>query len=79
MVGAPTMSLYSWKQLARWSIDYSCLFDAEQKDGHVILEQGWKEFSALVVQKCEGLMKGDAVDEEITAEEFEAVRKSFWG
>lgn len=25
MVGSPTISLHSWKQLAQWSLEYSCL------------------------------------------------------
>jgi adenosine deaminase CECR1 len=79
MVGAPSMSLYSWKQLARWSIEYSCLSTAEQQQGYVILEKAWKDFSALVVQKCESIMKGDEVDEGVQPETFERVRKSFWG
>lgn len=79
MVGAPSMSLYSWKQLARWSIEYSCLSSPEQQQGYAILEKAWKDFSALVVQKCEGIMKGDEVDEAVQPEMFEQVRKSFWG
>ena len=49
MVGAPSMSLYSWKQLARWSIDYSCLTPKEQAEGHKHLNQSWKEFCKVVV------------------------------
>jgi len=49
MVGAPTMSLYSWKQLARWSIDYSCLSDKEKEDGHMYLDQSWEVFCRLIV------------------------------
>lgn len=49
MVGAPTMSLYSWKQLARWSIDYSCLTPEQQAKGHEYLDQSWKEFCKFVV------------------------------
>ncbi|CAA9959621.1 hypothetical protein PTNB73_02435 [Pyrenophora teres f. teres] len=49
MVGAPTMSLYSWKQLARWSIDYSCLSDKEQKEGHNYLDESWESFCNDVV------------------------------
>lgn len=50
MVGAPTMSLYSWKQLARWSIDYSCLKKEEQDEAHRILDRDWKHFCQEVVK-----------------------------
>jgi adenosine deaminase CECR1 len=62
MVGAPTMSLYSWKQLAKWSIDYSCLNDDQQKKGHKILTTAWTEFCAYVVNTYGDLMVGDEID-----------------
>ncbi|KAG9383557.1 Cat eye syndrome critical region protein 1 [Pyrenophora tritici-repentis] len=43
------MSLYSWKQLARWSIDYSCLSEKEQKEGHKYLDESWEQFCHDVV------------------------------
>jgi len=58
------MSLYSWKQLARWSIDYSCLSKQEQREGHRIYDDSWKEFCKEVVEKYGGLMAGDEIDEE---------------
>jgi adenosine deaminase CECR1 len=73
MVGAPTMSLYSWKQLARWSIDYSCLSPDDQKSGHEILAQDWRRFCKSVVEKCDGLMVNDRI-ERITPEDFETIR-----
>jgi adenosine deaminase CECR1 len=63
MVGAPTMSLYSWKQLARWSIDYSCLLKEDQAKGHNYFDQSWEEFCQAVVDKYDNLlMVGDKVD-----------------
>jgi adenosine deaminase CECR1 len=62
MVGAPTMSLYSWKQLARWSIDYSCLSAEQKTQGHVYLDDAWAEFCKAVIDKYEGLMDGDKID-----------------
>lgn len=32
MVGSPAISLHSWKQLAQWSLEYSCL--SENKGKH---------------------------------------------
>ena len=63
MVGAPTMSLYSWKQLARWSLDYSCLSEKQQAEGHKILDRNWREFCKDVVDKYGSLMNGDEIDE----------------
>lgn len=62
MVGAPTMTLYSWKQLARWSIDYSCMDAEEQAKAHEYLDEAWIEFCKTVVDKYEYLMDGDKVD-----------------
>ena len=64
MVGAPSISLYSWKQLARWSIEYSCLSPAQQARGREYLDQSWKEFCNQVVEKYGPLMAGDEIDEE---------------
>jgi adenosine deaminase CECR1 len=68
MVGAPTMSLYSWKQLARWSIEYSCLDEDQKKRGLGILARTWQNFCQTVVEVCDdkdtGLMNGDAIDED---------------
>lgn len=66
MVGAPTISLYSWKQLARWSIEYSCLNDSQKQHGQKLLDKSWKIFCAAMVKDFECLMKEDFsdVDEE---------------
>jgi adenosine deaminase CECR1 len=58
MVGAPTMSLYSWKQLARWSIEYSCLTEEEKQLGQQYLNNSWKEFCLTVVENYDELMVG---------------------
>jgi adenosine deaminase CECR1 len=63
MVGAPTMSLYSWKQLARWSIDYSCLKAPQKVRGHEILNQDWKEFCDFIVEEYGGLVVNDDIDD----------------
>lgn len=75
IVGAPTMSLYSWKQLARWSIEYSCLSKADKQKGLTILSEAWEEFCQIIVDVCDdektGLMKGDDVDDTNTGTEAE--------
>jgi adenosine deaminase CECR1 len=70
MVGAPTMSLYSWKQLARWSIDYSCLSEKEKVEGHEILNSSWKNFCEKVVEDYGDLMSGDDIDEAKAEKEY---------
>jgi adenosine deaminase CECR1 len=71
MVGAPTISLHSWKQLAKWSLEYSCLSEDEKKLSQGILEESWKEFCKTVIQKYGGLMiKGD--DETMILDEIKA-------
>ncbi|KAG9191241.1 adenosine deaminase CECR1 [Alternaria panax] len=56
MVGAPTISLYSWKQLAIWSIKYSCLSKDEQEQGLEILKTSWRDFCQTIVNDYGGLM-----------------------
>lgn len=62
MVGAPTMSLYSWKQLARWSIEYSCLNEEEKKEGQKHLDDSWKQFCAEIAKLEPLLMKEGCVE-----------------
>jgi adenosine deaminase CECR1 len=57
------MSLYSWKQLARWSLDYSCLSRAEITEGHKILASDWKEFCRSIKDEYSPIVVGDEVDE----------------
>lgn len=63
MVGAPTMSVYSWKQLALWSIDYSCLSDAQKVEAKTTYNNTWDKFCHDVVAKYGGLMDGDVINQ----------------
>lgn len=56
------MSLYSWKQLARWSIDYSCLDKKQQIEAHGYLNDAWEIFCADVIKTYGSIMKGEVVD-----------------
>lgn len=82
MVGAPTMSLYSWKQLAHWSIEYSCLSPKEKTKGYKILAETWQDFCQTIVDICDnettGLMKDDQIDEEKAKKFFERDTRSEW-
>lgn len=62
MVGAPSMSLYSWKQLAIWSLEYSCLSAPEIDRGKEILNKSWKEFCQAVVRDYGPLMQDESSD-----------------
>jgi adenosine deaminase CECR1 len=45
------MSVHSWKQLAEWSIEYSCLNDTEKAAAMEIFKEEWEEFCNEVVKK----------------------------
>ncbi|KAI0571009.1 Cat eye syndrome critical region protein 1 [Pyrenophora tritici-repentis] len=70
MVGAPTMSLYSWKQLALWSIEYSCLTEQDKTEGKDIFEENWKAFCKNVVKQYESLFEGDEIKSEMTRKDY---------
>lgn len=82
MVGAPTMSLYSWKQLARWSLEYSCLSRKEIEDGLKIFDGTWRTFCQLIVDVCDdkdhGLMNGDEIDHTKAKSFYEKDAKVLW-
>ncbi|TKA80758.1 hypothetical protein B0A55_02690 [Friedmanniomyces simplex] len=49
MVGDTRMTVHGWKQLAQWSIEHSCLSEAEKKRGLEIFQRDWEEFCLWVV------------------------------
>ncbi|KAI1387532.1 Metallo-dependent hydrolase [Hypoxylon trugodes] len=52
MVGNREMNLFGWRQLAKWSIDHSCLSDDERKRIIVEWERRWKhEFIPEILGK----------------------------
>lgn len=65
------MSLYSWKQLARWSIDYSCLSKQQKIRGHEILTSEWKQFCQNIIKEYGRIMDGDKIDEAKASEEYQ--------
>lgn len=50
MVGWPAMSLTGWRQLAEWSIEYSCLSDAQKAEGLDIHRRKWEAFCQDIVE-----------------------------
>lgn len=55
MVGSPTMSVHSWKQLALWSLEYSCLEEMEKTKAEELFRQAWDEFCDWVVEEHRSL------------------------
>jgi adenosine deaminase CECR1 len=55
MVGSPAMNVHSWKQLALWSLEYSCLEDLDKAKGIKIFMEAWEKFCVLVVAKFDHL------------------------
>lgn len=76
MVGAPTMSLASWKQLARWSIEYSCLSTQEKARANIILTKDWKQFCQTICDDYDGMFDGDKINDVKAAEEFAKLNSS---
>ncbi|KAF1957816.1 cat eye syndrome critical region protein 1 [Byssothecium circinans] len=62
MVGSPSISLHSWKQLALWSLEYSCLNDEEKTEGKKIFLAAWEEFCAWVVKEFDEYFEDDVVE-----------------
>lgn len=54
IVGSPTMSLHSWKQLAQWSLEYSCLseegteHESDKDKAQKLLLESLESFCILV-------------------------------
>jgi len=58
MVGSTSMSLHGWKQLALWSIDYSCLTNLEKHEARKIFQTEWEIFCRWIVDEYGGYAKG---------------------
>jgi adenosine deaminase CECR1 len=44
MVGSPMMNIHGWRQLAEWSIEFSCLKDSEKDRAMSIFHKEWEDF-----------------------------------
>ncbi|KAF2666919.1 Metallo-dependent hydrolase [Microthyrium microscopicum] len=51
LVGSPTMNLHGWRQLAEWSIEYSCLSKDEQKRAMEIFHREWAKFCDWIIEE----------------------------
>ena len=64
MVGAPTVSIHSWKQLALWSLEYSCLSDKEKREGKEKYLKTWEAFCQQIVADYSHLLDGERINQE---------------
>ncbi|KAH7113860.1 hypothetical protein B0J11DRAFT_141912 [Dendryphion nanum] len=62
MVGAPTISIHSWKQLALWSLEYSCLSEVQKQDAREKYLKTWEVFCQQVVTEFGHLCEGDKIN-----------------
>jgi adenosine deaminase CECR1 len=44
MVGSTAMTLHGWRQLAEWSIEFSCLSEPEKAQAMAIFGREWEAF-----------------------------------
>ncbi|KAF5879502.1 putative adenosine amp deaminase protein [Botrytis fragariae] len=51
MIGSESMSLHGWKQLAEWSLEYSCMDDEEKKDVTKEWTTRWRDYCQWIVDK----------------------------
>lgn len=70
MVGAPTISVHSWKQLALWSLEYSCLDDDKKAEGEKYFRTAWEQFCENVVREYGNLLDGDRINEAKANEKY---------
>jgi adenosine deaminase CECR1 len=50
MIGSESMSLYGWKQLAKWSLEHSCMNEVEMREVTLVWEAKWVEFCKWIVE-----------------------------
>lgn len=58
MVGDPRMSLHGWKQLAEWSLDYSCLDREDKARAREIYAHEWEIFCQWIVSEYKAFADG---------------------
>ena len=66
-VGSPQISLHSWKQCGRWSIEYSCLTEEQISEGLRIYEKDWQTFIADTLKELSSLLdeEGYVIETEV--------------
>jgi adenosine deaminase CECR1 len=49
MIGSEDMSLLGWKQLAKWSLEHSCMDDDQKKEITTVWQRKWDEFCLWII------------------------------
>jgi adenosine deaminase CECR1 len=76
MVGSPTISIHSWKQLALWSLEYSCLNEPQKEQGKRYFLDSWDEFCAQVVDDYSHLFDTDGqLNKDMAKREYELMKE----
>lgn len=50
LVGDGEMDLRGWRQLAEWSLEYSCMTAGEREEALRVFGQEWEKFCGWVVE-----------------------------
>jgi adenosine deaminase CECR1 len=58
MVGSQSMNIHGWRQLAEWSIEYSCLSVAEKAQAMDIFKKEWEDFCQWIIKEHGGYAAG---------------------
>ncbi|KAI1757947.1 hypothetical protein F4782DRAFT_536649 [Xylaria castorea] len=75
MAGHRNINLYGWKQLARWSIEHSCLSAEERRRALTEWEKRWQDFiDALTTVSNTGLHSADILELEKARKRVESTR-----
>jgi adenosine deaminase CECR1 len=56
MIGSEEMSLLGWKQLAKWSLEHSCMDEAQKKEVTEVWQEKWDEFCKWIVNTYSDLL-----------------------
>ena len=51
MIGSESMNLLGWKQLAKWSLEHSCMDDEEMQQVTGQWQRQWDDFCQWIVDK----------------------------
>jgi adenosine deaminase CECR1 len=49
MIGSEDMSLLGWKQLAKWSLEHSCMDERQKSEVIAVWQKKWDEFCLWIV------------------------------
>jgi adenosine deaminase CECR1 len=77
MVGSPAISIHSWKQLALWSLEYSCLNPVQKKQGKEYFLKSWNEFCSEVIRDYQHLFDSNGnLNKEETKRHYDLMKEA---